>query len=116
MLGRAGEESESNRDETEKKVDIACKTRDSRWHEQVLFPLRPIDLAVARSAQVARREVLSEQDTRARLLMDFVRETQLQAARHVELIQAIRERGLEGRDYVEAVRNCVAVPLLGLPL
>ena len=31
MLGRAGEEGESNRDETEKKVDIAGKTRDSRF-------------------------------------------------------------------------------------
>jgi hypothetical protein len=35
MLDRAGEEGESNRDETEKKVDIAGKTRDSCFARKI---------------------------------------------------------------------------------
>ena len=89
-----------------------------RWHEEALDGLTPIDIATARSAAMAEAEGMSEADARSRLLrtsqqfMDGVREVQLHVAGRPALIQTLIDRGLGGREYVEAVRDAADVPLV----
>jgi hypothetical protein len=93
-----------------------------RWHDSTLQRLRPIDIATARSRELADREGIREEDARARLLrwsesfMDGVREAQLAVADRPGLLCYLRKRGIRGRDYVEALREQRDHPMLVLPI
>jgi hypothetical protein len=88
------------------------------WHEEAVQGLSPIDIAAARSAAVAEAEGVSEADARSRLLrtsqpfMDGVREVQLRVGHRPALIQTLIDRGIAGREYIEAVRDATDVPLV----
>jgi hypothetical protein len=92
------------------------------WHERVVGALVATDLADARSGVVAERERISEEDARARLLrlsrdfLDGVREVQLQVSGRPAVVQVLIDRGIGGREYIEAVRARADVPLLVLPV
>jgi hypothetical protein len=91
-----------------------------RWHDAVMFAIKPIDVARARSRQEAETTGSSEADARARLLLpseEFVasvREIQLQVADRPAVIQSIMDRKIRGRAYVEALREREDVPLVVL--
>jgi hypothetical protein len=92
------------------------------WHERAVSGLRPIAIAEARSRQLAEETGRSEPDARTNLLgrserfIDGAREIQLHVADRPAVIQKLMDRGIRGREYVEALRDCRDVPLLALPV
>jgi hypothetical protein len=92
-----------------------------RWHDELLFGLTPTDIAAARSSDPARRDGASEADARGRLLplakrfMDGAREIQLHVAGRAAMVEALIERGVRGRAYVEALRERTDEAVLVLP-
>jgi len=93
-----------------------------QWHDRSLSTLRPVAIASARSRQVAEDDGISEQDARSKLLqqsseiIDSVREIELHVAERPAVIQNLMERGIKGRAYVEALRDCTEVPVLILTM
>ena len=92
-----------------------------RWHRQAVGQLFAVDVAAARASQLAREEERSEEDARSRLrrqacpLLEAMRAAQEQAASRPALLEALSERGVGGRAYIEAVRDRQDTPLLALP-
>ena len=95
--------------------------RFQRRHDELLFGLTPADVAAAGSSAPARRDGASEADARGRLLplakrfMDGAREIQLRVAGRAAMVEALIERGVRGRAYVEAVRERTDEAVLVLP-
>jgi hypothetical protein len=91
-----------------------------RWHEAAVGHLVSLDLAAARARRLAEAEGCSEEDARARLLragrhfLEGVQEARLFAADRPALVQTLIDRGIRGREYVEAVRQREDLPLLFL--
>jgi hypothetical protein len=92
------------------------------WHEGIVTGLTPPDIAAAKVQRLAEEKGLSVEDARAKLrraaefFLAAVRETQLYVTTRPELLQALVDRGISGRKYVETVRERGDVPLLALPL
>jgi len=92
-----------------------------RWHEEVMFNLAAIDIATARSQQLAEKRGISEEDARSELLhqtngfVKGIHEVHLHSEHRPALLQAIADKGLRGRDYVETLRGWKDSPLVVLP-
>jgi len=81
------------------------------WHDEAMGRLVAIDIAAARSRQLASAMGLSEEDARSQLLRKAkhftkrVHEAQLHIATRPELLRTLIDRDVNGREYVEAVRE-----------
>jgi hypothetical protein len=88
-----------------------------QWHERSLSSLRPVTISSARSRQLAEDTGSSEPDALSKLLerskpiIDSVREVELHVADRPAVIQNLIERGIQGRAYVEALRDRTDVPV-----
>jgi hypothetical protein len=107
----------------EQHAAAVCQAREfSCWHEAVVTRITSIDIAEARWRGLAQSEGLSEQDARARLhrrsepFLAGLLEVHRHIAHRPLLLQALVARGLNGREYVEAVQRSGGVPLLALPV